>query len=74
MLIAASPVYALFGHNIALPSVFPTLGQVLTERLGYYIRPGKHSMTKEDWSVWLDYADKWLKGGRIQQDPGAQPR
>jgi hypothetical protein len=33
-------------------------------QLGYYIRPGKHSMTKGDWKIFLDYADKhWGKPG-----------
>jgi hypothetical protein len=28
--------------------------------LGYHIRPGKHSMGREDWAVFLAYADKHL--------------
>ena len=42
----------------------PEVGKLLDSRLGYYIRSGQHSMTGEDWKVWLDYADKWLKPGR----------
>jgi dienelactone hydrolase len=61
MLKAAAPVYALFGETIALTEQRPAMSQPLLERLAYYIRPGKHSMTSEDWKVWLDYADKWLK-------------
>ena len=49
------------------------VAQELSERLGYYIRPGKHSMTKADWSVWLDYGDKWLKDGGIRRYPGERP-
>jgi hypothetical protein len=26
--------------------------------LGYYIRPGKHSMTRGDWKVFLDFTDR----------------
>ena len=37
------------------------LGQLLASRLGYFIRSGKHAMTREDWEAWLDYADRWLK-------------
>jgi hypothetical protein len=33
-------------------------------RLGYYIRPGKHSMTAEDWQIFLTFADKHLRAGR----------
>ena len=54
-------MYALFGAAPNLPEQHPASGELLAERLGYYIRPGKHSMTTADWKVWLDYADKWLK-------------
>ena len=63
LLHAAAPVYALFGEKIALPAPRPPTGELLAERLGYYIRPGKHSMTAADWKVWCDYADKFLKRG-----------
>jgi hypothetical protein len=36
----------------------PEPGKLLDSTLGYYIRPGKHSMTREDWKVFLDFADK----------------
>jgi dienelactone hydrolase len=61
LLKAAAPVYALLDAPVQLPEARPALDQLLNERLGYFIRPGKHSMSKEDWKVWLDYADKWLK-------------
>jgi pimeloyl-ACP methyl ester carboxylesterase len=61
LLKAAAPVYALFGHELKLPAERPAIDEPLNERLGYYIRPGKHSMTSGDWKVWLDFADKWLK-------------
>ena len=40
--------------------VTPRVGQVLKSRLGYLVREGKHRVTKEDWTAWLDYADVWL--------------
>lgn len=61
MLRAAAPVYALLGEKINPADQRPPLDTLLSERLGYHIRPGKHSMTKSDWAVWLDYADKWLQ-------------
>lgn len=35
----------------------PPLGQPVLSHLGYYIREGKHSVTPEDWKVFLDFAD-----------------
>lgn len=61
MLHAAAPVYALFGSKPELPAQRPEVGQLWNERLGYFIRPGKHAMTTLDWKAWLDYADRWLK-------------
>ena len=39
----------------------PEEGKLIDSRLGYFIRPGKHSMTPADWKAYLDFADKWLK-------------
>jgi hypothetical protein len=61
MLKAASPVYKLVAGDGLEATEAPETGKLLDSRLGYYIRPGKHSMTAEDWKVWLDYADKWLR-------------
>lgn len=61
MLRAAAPVYALFGEAPPVPTRRPPSGQLHNERLGYFIRAGKHSMTALDWQAWLEYADKWLK-------------
>ena len=36
----------------------PEPGKLIDSKLGYYIRPGKHSMTQGDWKVFLDFADK----------------
>jgi hypothetical protein len=58
---AADPVYRLLGVEGLGATAIPEVGTLLNSRLGYYIRPGKHSMTKDDWKVWLDYADRWLQ-------------
>ncbi|WP_131989841.1 glucuronyl esterase domain-containing protein [Chthoniobacter flavus] len=61
MLRAADPVYKLVAGDGLGATQMPEVSKPLPSRLGYYIRPGKHSMTRSDWAVWLDYADKWLR-------------
>ena len=39
----------------------PETGKLVASKLGYYIRPGKHSMTKQDWNVFLDFADQQFR-------------
>jgi hypothetical protein len=60
MLKAAAPVYRLLGAEGLAAQEMPEPGKLVDSTLGYYIRPGKHSMTKEDWKVFLDFADKHL--------------
>ncbi|MDB6154617.1 MAG: hypothetical protein JWL90_3070, partial [Chthoniobacteraceae bacterium] len=61
MLCAADPVYRLVSGDGIATKTFPEIGKLVDSRLGYFMRPGKHSMSGVDWSAWLDYADKWLK-------------
>jgi hypothetical protein len=59
---AAAPAYELY--TVAKPIVaaqMPPTGQLANQRLGYFIRAGQHAMTPDDWKVFLDFADKWLK-------------
>lgn len=58
---AANPVYQLYGVEGCTAAAMPEVGKVVDSRLGYWIRPGKHSMIPDDWTVWLAFADKWLK-------------
>lgn len=55
---AADPVYRLLGAGGLDAKQMPEPGKLIDSTLGYYIRPGKHSMTKEDWKVFLAFADK----------------
>ena len=59
---AASPVYTFLGvEGLAVKSM-PPVGQLVDSRLGYFIRDGKHSMSKIDWEAFLNFADKqWGK-------------
>lgn len=61
MLRAADPVYRLVAGEGLGAEKIPDVSTLLASRLGYFIRPGKHAMTAEDWQTWLDYADGWLK-------------
>lgn len=58
MLKAADKVYRLVGTDGLAATKMPEVNQVVDSTLGYFIRPGKHSMTKGDWKVFLDFADK----------------
>lgn len=62
LLIAADPVYKLLGSKGLASKKMPAVGKLMNSPLGYFIRDGKHSMNREDWSAFLDYADKQLKG------------
>lgn len=55
---AADKVYRLVGVEGIASEKMPDVGQLMDSKLGYYIRPGKHSMTKDDWKIFLDFADK----------------
>ncbi|MBI1917892.1 MAG: acetylxylan esterase [Planctomycetes bacterium] len=57
---AAEPVYRLLGAGGLDADKMPPNNKLIASTLGYYIRPGKHSMTKDDWKVFLDFADKHL--------------
>jgi len=57
MLVAANPVYRLLGVPGLEASQMPESGRLIASRLGYFIRPGKHSTTSEDWKAFLDFCD-----------------
>jgi hypothetical protein len=58
---AAEPVYKLLKAGDCASDTMPEVGKLIDSKLGYWIRPGKHSMIKDDWKIFCDYADKWLK-------------
>jgi hypothetical protein len=61
LLLAADPVYRLVGAEGLGAKTMPPVGKLLDSTLGYYIRNGKHSMNRDDWRVFLDYADRLSK-------------
>jgi hypothetical protein len=61
---AADPVYRFLNVDGLRAKDMPPLRQLVDSRLGYYIREGKHSMTADDWRVFMDYADKQFGRGK----------
>lgn len=64
MLKAAEPVYKLLHAGGCDATEMPPENKLVSSKLGYYIRPGKHSMTSSDWMVFVDFADKHFKSAR----------
>lgn len=53
----ASPAWEVYGtEGLAEEDGVPTTAG----RIGWFSRPGGHGMTEEDWSYFLDFADRWL--------------
>jgi hypothetical protein len=64
---AADGVYRLFGVQGLEVQQMPPLRQLVGNHLGYYIREGKHSMTSDDWRVFMDFADRqWNERAKAQ--------
>ena len=55
---AAAPVYQLLGAGDFTAEQLPANGKLIDGALGYYLRPEGHSLLREDWKVFLDFADK----------------
>lgn len=61
---AAEGVYELLGGGRCDAAEPPPENRLVSSRLGYFIRPGKHSMTAGDWRVFLEFADRHLQPAR----------
>jgi len=62
MLKSADKVYRFLGADGLAAQSMPETNKLVDSNLGFFIRPGKHSMTKQDWQFFLDFADKqWGK-------------
>ena len=64
MLQAADPVYRFLGVEGLKAATMPPMEELSPGRLGYFIRPGKHSMTAGDWRQFMKFADIHFREGR----------
>ena len=55
---AAASVYRLLGAGDFTATEFPPDGKMIGGTLGYFLRAGDHSLTREDWKAFCDFADK----------------
>jgi hypothetical protein len=58
---AAEPVYQLLKAGGCDASEMPPMDKLVSGKLGYYIRPGKHAMTSGDWRIFLEFADQHFR-------------
>ncbi|ADB16635.1 putative acetyl xylan esterase [Pirellula staleyi DSM 6068] len=58
---AAEPVFKLLGTSGLAEAKEPVMNQLVGGRLGFFYRPGKHSMSTTDWTAYLDFADQQWK-------------
>ena len=57
---AADGVYRFLGVEGISATSMPPHRKLIDSRLGYYIREGRHSMTADDWEVFMNFADRNL--------------
>jgi len=63
---AADPVYRFLDAGGLDANEMPPPGILISSKLGYYIRPGKHSMTRDDWKIFHDFADRNFRNATPQ--------
>ncbi len=57
---SAASVYRLLGAGDFKAKQLPLDGELADGVLGYWLRPGGHSLLREDWKAFLDFADQHL--------------
>jgi hypothetical protein len=74
MLRAADPVYRLVAGGGLETYRMPMVGEQSLGRLGYSLRAGGHSMIADDWTIWREFAGRWLhlRAEPAPEDPGAE--
>jgi hypothetical protein len=69
---AAAPVYQLLGTGDFTAAAVPPDGTLIDGTLGFFIRPGAHSLRPEDWKAFMDFADKHF-GAPAKQHSTTEP-
>ncbi len=57
----ADPVYRMLGSEGLSAREWPRPSEFVDSRVGYYLRPGGHDVTFEDWQVMVRFADRHLR-------------
>lgn len=57
----ATPVYELLDSEGLAATEWPAPQTLVNSPVGYYLRPGGHDVTAEDWAVTLEWTDAHLK-------------
>ena len=60
----ADPVYRLYGTDGLSTHEWPKPSHLIDSTIGYFLRPGKHDVTLEDWQAMVSFADKHLRRPR----------
>ena len=58
--VGADPVYRLLTGDGLNAKSMPQVNQREWGRLMYHVRPGKHDVTPNDWTLYLDFADRYM--------------
>lgn len=61
--LGADPVYRLLGTDGLAVREWPEPSRLIDSTIGYFLRPGGHDVTLEDWQAMIRFADKHLKAG-----------
>ena len=58
---AAAPAWELFGVGGFETTGFPETGHLVGTLPAYHVREGDHSVLSEDWTLWIDWANKHVR-------------
>jgi hypothetical protein len=59
--VLASAVYRFLGSSGLDSTTMPKVGEAISGRISYHLRPGKHDVEPYDWQKYLDFLDVYLR-------------